>query len=861
MTLADGSILSQSITNGNGQTIVTATPNTLGGFIYARSEYNAKGQLTKQYQDTGSNTATTAPTLYEYDSFGNMVKQTLALAATPTKDNSPLVEMAYSVESTDEGVFSVTTNTRYNAEGNPLVSVQKLLISNLSDTIESKNLTIDERNLTSTQWVEYHVGTKRKSYNSLPTSNITAEAVTVDGFALSQTDNAGVTTTTERSYTANGMIQNRTDGRDNTTTTVTDIAGRVLTVTDAAGVRTLSYNSYDEQESDSLVADNVTHLITETRDDKGRSTGYTYAKNGSVQQTVTTGYGSDGRISTAGFLHGGTAKQFSYEYLSGTHLLEKLTKPNGMTLTRSYEIQRDLLTGMAYHRGSTLVAQREYVYDTLGRPTARNTSRQGTVKNDTFGYSNRSELTSATVNGNNYAYDYDNIGNRNTAQEVTEEIANYAANNLNQYTAVGDFTPTFDANGNQTLVKTTTGTWEVTYDAENRPVSFTNAESNTVVECAYDHMGRRATKKVTVDGAITLHQRYLYRGYLQIACCDLTRSAHPCLWLITWDPAQPIATRPLAIQKDGTWYTYGWDLSKNICELYTNSGSIRTTYTYTPYGSVTESGNTWQPVQWSSEYNDTELGLVYYNYRHYNPVDGRWIGRDSINGNVNDNLYGYVKNNLFHIDILGLLNIKDVALKLIEGTNIYWGNTCPDTSIEFDKVTPVLMLGPIPLRIYASISIGISPCYPKGMNCPKCELEANLTIEAYAQYGVIANSENAREAIRRRTKKEKGDLIFIPENTPSKGSGESGITAGIETRKRCSKKYYSAEVYVFIRGSMGAGIGVYGSTQIKVTGTDVNYDDLLSYFHSDAGVTWGIYGASLEVGLGGKVSISKELPL
>ena len=90
-------------------------------------------------------------------------------------------------------MFSVTTNTRCNAEGNPLVSIQKSLISNLSDAIESKNLTIDERNLTSTQWVEYHVGTKRKSYNSLPTSNITAEAVSVDGFTLSQTDNAGVT--------------------------------------------------------------------------------------------------------------------------------------------------------------------------------------------------------------------------------------------------------------------------------------------------------------------------------------------------------------------------------------------------------------------------------------------------------------------------------------------------------------------------------------------------------------------------------------------------------------------------------------------------------------------------------------------
>ena len=395
---------------------------------------------------------------YVYDTSGNNARETVK--PTPTRLNSPITEMAYSAEELTDGIYRTVTRTRYNAAGNPLVSVQKSLVSNLSDTLESKNLTIDERNLTSTQWVEYHNGTKRKSYNTLPTSDITAEAVSVDGFTLSQADNAGVTTTAGRSYTANG----------------------------------------------------VTHLITETRDNKGRSTGYTYAKNGTVQQTVTTGYGSDGRIATAGFLHGGPEKQFSYEYLSGTHLLEKLTMPNNMTLTQSYEIQRDLLTGMAYHRGTTLVTNRQYSYDSLGRPTTRNTSRQGTVKNDTFGYN--------------------------------------------------------------------------------------------------------------------------------------TRSNHPCLWLITWDSSQPIATRPLAIQKDGTWNTSGWDLTKNICELYGSNGYIRTAYTYTPYGEVTESTNgVYQPIQWSSEYNDTELGLVYYNYRHYNPMEGRWLGWDTLlNKNSIKNPYHYASN-------------------------------------------------------------------------------------------------------------------------------------------------------------------------------------------------------------------------
>ena len=185
-------------------------------------------------------------------------------------------------------------------------------------------------------------------------------------------------------------------------------------------------------------------------------------------------------------------------------------------------------------------------------------------------------------------------------------------------------------------------------------------------EC--DHMGRRAIKRVMVNGNVTLHQRYIYRGYLQIACIDLTRSHHPALWYITWDPTQPIATRPLAIQKDGTWYTYGWDLTKNICEVYSSSGYIRTSYTYAPYSDVSSTGNVEQPNQWSSEFNDTELGLIYYNYRHYNPVDGRWIGRDEISGS---NLYSYTSIPITNFDSLGLENI-DIRIVGYETENIVY---------------------------------------------------------------------------------------------------------------------------------------------------------------------------------------------
>ena len=101
------------------------------------------------------------------------------------------------------------------------------------------------------------------------------------------------------------------------------------------------------------------HRITEQRDTLGRSTGYVYAKNGIPQQQTTIGYGAYGRIASAGFTHQGEHKDFIYSYLPGTHLLHTLTHPNGLTLTQSYEPQRDLPTQMDYTRADALIVRRD----------------------------------------------------------------------------------------------------------------------------------------------------------------------------------------------------------------------------------------------------------------------------------------------------------------------------------------------------------------------------------------------------------------------------------------------------------------------------------------------------------------------
>ncbi|MBP3302299.1 MAG: RHS repeat-associated core domain-containing protein, partial [Opitutales bacterium] len=58
--------------------------------------------------------------------------------------------------------------------------------------------------------------------------------------------------------------------------------------------------------------------------------------------------------------------------------------------------------------------------------------------------------------------------------------------------------------------------------------------------------------------------------------------------------------------------------------------------------------------QWSSEVYDSELDLVYYNYRHYSPTLGRFLSRDPIQEQGGPNLYAFVKNRpLFVNDYLG----------------------------------------------------------------------------------------------------------------------------------------------------------------------------------------------------------------
>jgi RHS repeat-associated protein len=129
-----------------------------------------------------------------------------------------------------------------------------------------------------------------------------------------------------------------------------------------------------------------------------------------------------------------------------------------------------------------------------------------------------------------------------------------------------------------------------------------------------------------------------------------------------------VATRPLFTQR-GTGYKffYTCDGNKNVSEMvhFEQRNGIAAHYDYAPFGAVTRAisasaatDNTFttdNPFRFSSEYADDALGLVYYNYRHYDPIDGRWCGRDPIEDVNNLNLYLLCRNLFPQYDYLGLV--------------------------------------------------------------------------------------------------------------------------------------------------------------------------------------------------------------
>ncbi|MFR9534993.1 MAG: RHS repeat-associated core domain-containing protein, partial [Rikenellaceae bacterium] len=274
-----------------------------------------------------------------------------------------------------------------------------------------------------------------------------------------------------------------------------------------------------------------------------------------------------------------------------------------------------------------------------------------------------------------------------------------------------------------------------------------------------------------------------------IAALDLTRTALSTLHMLTWNPAEPTATRPLALQISGTWFTYGLDLSKNVTELFNTAGGVETCYTYSPFGAVTEDGDTTSPIQWSSEFYDSELALVYYNYRHYNPADGRWINRDPIGIEGGLNLYGFVGNRVWVWDVLGF-EIQKCQIEILWGHQGDVNDYIEDNHKKYDAGT--CAFGPFGCHINPSPKGYEIPNFPDLQNSYLGDSK-RATNAGYNKQGGTAKSRQKgfSKAYRKALQTAAKEAINICENTCCetvtiifKGIGERSGSAGTKELRR-----------------------------------------------------------------------------
>ncbi len=412
-----------------------------------------------------------------------------------------------------------------------------------------------------------------------PLGNVTQVAYAVDtscpGCVLRATTTEAVGSSKDRTslrYTdARDHVVKEVDAEGRAVSFGYDRFGRKVSVADAAGTTTLTYDSFDRVLSSSSpdrgtttsVYDSLTGRLASTTDARGQGISYSYDELGRVSQKVVAGketvsysydnpayensvdrlstvtvvkegqsspssvhsfsYTPDGRIAAEELTVDGAAYSFSREY-DPQGRVRSSTYPDGATLSRSYDTQGEL---GALSSGGTVYAQYGN-YTAGGQPGLVG---YGNTTQSSYVYDAAQRLAEAVTTGPNntklldYAYSWDALhqltqvnDRRDTSR--TQAFVYSASGQLGQATGVyGTIGYAYDAAGNLTSKegvtygytnhRVTSGTnFNASYDAAGNRI----AETRNGTSYIYAYDGENRLTQVTRDGALVNQFDYDFDG-------------------------------------------------------------------------------------------------------------------------------------------------------------------------------------------------------------------------------------------------------------------------------------------------------------------------------------------------------------
>ncbi len=425
-----------------------------------------------------------------------------------------------------------------------------------------------------------------------------------------------------------------------------DALGRVTNVVDVLGKTVYFYDRFGERRSRTMYG-RIRHLMEWNTDTFGRNAGYVLLGMTACDYTY---HKASGRLNNSNDV---PVLGFQWKYLQGTHLKESLDYPyEKYRVEWQYEQHRDLVS----HIKNGELSSYHYEYDLLRRCTSKEERyidfqptnakdiatrlqleypfepNERAVRKVTYRYTPRNEVRSV----NQALYAYDDAGNRTLADHWC-----YDYNELNQVVKITSptgevFIPRYDLDGNQTSIDTETGVWEVSYDAENRPVFWRRGEDT--VHCLYDHLGRLVERTTRIAGEQITHQ-YIYNGFQCVVQWKVGAETFPSEEVnYFWDPTDnPMSTLLERYTYASGKEFYFHDNIKNVTDyIGRNSWSH---YTYNVFGSDSErtlllEEDLHAPIvnvfRFSSERKDEVLGLIRYPLRFLNPRDAHWTTREPL---------------------------------------------------------------------------------------------------------------------------------------------------------------------------------------------------------------------------------------
>jgi RHS repeat-associated protein len=304
------------------------------------------------------------------------------------------------------------------------------------------------------------------------------------------------------------------------------------------------------------------------------------------------------------------------------------------------------LTRLAHDNSTSTVAFYDYIYDADSRISSI-TNVDGITN---YTYDDRDQLIGADhadASNPDETYQYDANGNR-----LQSHLHNggYVTGTANRLLSDGTFNYLYDAEGNRIRqTNVATGEYrEFEYDHRNRLVAVVDFSAANVeqqrVEFVYDAIGRRISK--AVDGVIT---QFVYDGHgviLDFVDQDGVGGNAPVF-------SQRYLHGPAIDQvfaQESDVGDVSWLLADHLGttrDIVDSTGQLENHIKYDSFGNViSQSGpSTSTRYLFTGRELDSELGLIYFRSRFFDPFTGRFVSEDGIRFFAGDsNLYRYVGN-------------------------------------------------------------------------------------------------------------------------------------------------------------------------------------------------------------------------